>query len=315
MDETACIQEKAVVEPGVSIGARSRIGAFAHLQTGAQVGEDCDIGELAHIAGEVVAGRRVIIGYGAYLGMGVVLEDGVVIGPHVTFAPGLAREKTGGLCRPTLVRQGAQIGSSATILPGIVVGQNAVVGAGAVVTKDVPPNAVVTGNPAYIEGYIVSSKLRPEVAPEIILKSGETAKSLGVGGARAYEIPLIEDLRGKLTFGEIGRHLPFPPQRYFVVFEVPNQKLRGEHAHKQLHQFLICLRGSFTLLLDDSENRAQIMLDSPRVGVHIPPLIWAAQFNFTQDAVMLVLASDKYDAEDYLRDYDQFLAFVKGRKL
>ncbi len=315
MHDAVFIHEKAIVEPGAQIGLRSRINAFAHLLPGVRIGDDCEIGDLVFIASDVTAANRVTIQNGAYLGTGVVLEDDVLIGPHVTFSaePYPMDSRTAAQRRPTVIRQGASIGSNATILAGVVIGQNAVVGAGAVVAKDVPPHAVVTGNPAFIEGYVSSDKSRPLAAPQTVLKPGEAVRSLEVRGVRVHQMPQLEDLRGSLTFGEIGRHLPFPPQRYFVVFDVPNQKLRGEHAHKKLHQFLVCLRGSFSLLVDDGQNRVQVTLDSPTFGVHVPPLVWAAQFNFTHDAIMLVLASDVYQADDYIRDYDQFLAQVKGQ--
>lgn len=313
MDSSPFIHEKAIVEPGSLIGAKTRIWAFAHILPGARIGEDCNICDHCFIEGTAVVGNRVTIKCGVQLWNGVVLEDDVFVGPNVAFAndPFPRSKRYPEKFTTTLVRQGASIGSNATILPGVVIGRNAMVGAGAVVTKDVPAHAIVVGNPAYIKGYDVAKDpkaARP--APPPAIRPGE----LGVPGARLYELPLVNDLRGSLSFGEIDRHLPFTPKRYFVVFDVPNQKVRGEHAHKQLHQFLVCLKGRCSVLLDDGANRAQVTLDSPRLGLHIPPMVWAAQFDYTPETVQLVLASEKYSAEDYLRDYDDFLAAVKARR-
>jgi UDP-2-acetamido-3-amino-2,3-dideoxy-glucuronate N-acetyltransferase len=234
------------------------------------------------------------------------------VGPNVSFCndPFPRSKRTPSKYERTLVRQGASIGSNSTVLSGLVIGKNAMVGAGAVVTKDVPANAIVVGNPAHIKGYVLSDHQPVEAPAAAVPTVKPTTGPLGVYGVTLHPLPLINDLRGNLSFGEIERHLPFAAKRYFIIFDVPNQKIRGEHAHKKLHQFLICLKGRCSVLVDDGQNRAQIELDSPTLGLHVPPLVWAAQFNYSTDAVLLVLASDKYDADDYLRDYDQFLATV-----
>ncbi len=107
--------------------------------------------------------------------------------------------------------------------------------------------------------------------------------------------------------GEFDKHLPFVPKRYFVVFDVPSKDVRGEHAHKTLHEFLVCVHGSLSIVLDDGKSRGEVQLSSPTVGLHIPPLIWGIQYRFSRDAVLLVLASEPYDPNDYIRDYDEFL--------
>jgi hypothetical protein len=181
------------------------------------------------------------------------------------------------------------------------------VGAGAVVTKDVPPNAIVVGNPARIVGYTDT----PTALQSAALDATDVAvPALGVGDARLFQMPLVTDLRGSLSFGEIEAHLPFTPQRYFVVYGVKSARVRGEHAHKELHEFLVCVAGSCCVALDDGTSRREVCLDSPSVGLHIPPMIWAVQYKYSPDAVLLVLASHTYDAADYVRDYDEFLALV-----
>jgi len=206
----------------------------------------------------------------------------------------------------TTVHRGASIGANATILPGVTIGQNAMVGAGAVVTKDVPPNAIVVGNPAQIVNYTLQTQ--KQSAP--VLRTAEALPDLPVEGARLYEFPEISDLRGKLTFAEIPEGLPFLPKRFFLVYQVPGKDVRGEHAHHELQQFMVCVRGSCAVVVDDGGNRCEVALDRPNLGLYVPPMVWATQYKFTPDAVLLVLASDIYKAEDYIRDYDEYLRLV-----
>jgi UDP-2-acetamido-3-amino-2,3-dideoxy-glucuronate N-acetyltransferase len=120
-------------------------------------------------------------------------------------------------------------------------------------------------------------------------------------------LPIINDLRGSLTFAEINQLLPFIPKRYFIVFNVPSKDVRGEHAHRQCHQFLICIAGSCSVVLDDGQNRTEVLLNQPYLGLHVPPMVWTTEYKYTPEAALMVLASDVYQADDYIRDYDQFL--------
>ncbi|MGH9800560.1 MAG: sugar 3,4-ketoisomerase, partial [Blastocatellia bacterium] len=101
-------------------------------------------------------------------------------------------------------------------------------------------------------------------------------------------------------------NLPFEPKRFFTVFDVPGREVRGEHAHRALHQFFVCLKGDCSLVVDDGTHREELRLASPTLGVHVQPMVWGVQYKFSGDAVLLVLASDKYDPDDYIRDYDEF---------
>lgn len=105
---------------------------------------------------------------------------------------------------------------------------------------------------------------------------------------------------------EVGTLLPFAPQRYFVVFDVPAGQVRGQHAHRECHQVLVCLRGSVTVRSDDGLSAEEWQLDGPALGLYLPPMVWAAQLNFSADAMLLVLASHSYDEAEYIRDYDEF---------
>jgi UDP-2-acetamido-3-amino-2,3-dideoxy-glucuronate N-acetyltransferase len=296
----------AIVETK-TIGKGTRVWAFAHILPGASVGSDCNICDHVFIENKVVIGDRVTIKSGVQLWDGVILEDDVFVGPNATFTNDRfprSRQYPGEFPK-THVRKGASIGANATILPGLTIGQNAMVGAGAVVTRDVPPNAIVVGNPARITGY-VDAPLQPSAS----FDSEGVAPDLRVKAARLIRLPLIEDLRGKLSFGEIEQHLPFTPKRYFLVFDVPSREVRGEHAHKTLHEFLVCVNGSVSVALDDGQSRDEIKLDSPNLGLHIPPMAWRVHYKYSSDAILLVLASDIYRADDYIRDYDEFLSML-----
>ncbi|HEX7781026.1 MAG TPA: WxcM-like domain-containing protein [Vicinamibacterales bacterium] len=303
---------EAIVE-SARIGARTRIWAFAHVLPGATIGADCNICDHVFVENDVRIGDRVTVKCGVQIWDGVTLEDDVFVGPNATFTndPAPRSRKRPAAFLPTRVKAGASIGANATILPGITIGRNAIVGAGAVVTHDVPPNAIVIGNPAQIDGYVESKREAPP--PAAPPERGGPIRQPNVKGVTVYEFPVIVDLRGSLTVAELGKGLPFQPKRFFMVFDVPGRKVRGEHAHKSLHQFLVCLQGDCALLVDDGRAREELRLDSPKLGVHLSPLVWAVQFKFSPDAMLLVLASDIYDASDYIRDYDEYLAHVNRR--
>lgn len=125
-------------------------------------------------------------------------------------------------------------------------------------------------------------------------------------------LPKIEDPRGNLTFLEGNHHIPFEIRRTFYLYDVPTEASRGAHAHHRLHQFLICLSGSFDVTLDDGANQTTVHLNRPWKGLHVPPMIWAAEVNFDPGSICLVLASENYSAEDYIRDYDQYLLLQRG---
>jgi len=313
IDSEGYFKHPAAIVESNRIGARTRIWAFAHVLPGAVIGADCNICDHVFIEGDVRIGDRVTVKCGVQLWDGITLEDDVFVGPNATFTNDLVPRSK----RPpseflkTIIKVGASIGANATILPGITIGRNAMVGAGAVVTHDVPAHALVIGNPAFINGYVDSD--RPDsgrTTPE--LTSGKMQQPK-VKGVTLYELPIAMDLRGSLVTGELESALPFPPKRFFVVFDVPNRKVRGEHAHLNLHQFLVCLKGDCSLLINDGRTREEIHLDSPRIGVHVSPLVWAVQYKFSQDAMLLVLASEKYDPNSYIRNYEEYEQIINGR--
>jgi hypothetical protein len=100
--------------------------------------------------------------------------------------------------------------------------------------------------------------------------------------------------------------LPFVPQRFFTVSQVPSESVRGEHAHRICEQVLIVLNGFVTVVIDDGKVRMQVLLSDPRIALYIPALVWGSQFEFSSEAVLGVFASHAYDAEDYIHSYDEF---------
>jgi acetyltransferase-like isoleucine patch superfamily enzyme/dTDP-4-dehydrorhamnose 3,5-epimerase-like enzyme len=308
MTERFFQHERAIVETA-NIGEGTRVWAFAHILPGACVGRDCNICDHTFIENDVLIGDRVTIKCGVQIWDGLRIEDDVFVGPNATFTNDLfprskhyvAPEKR----LQTVVKRGASIGANATILPGVVIGERAMIGAGAVVTRNVPPDAIVTGNPGKVVGYV--GLPRPvERAVSVSADSSATE----VRGVLLHSLPRFSDMRGALTFGEGARHVPFEIKRFFLVYDVPSREVRGEHAHKTLHQFLICVQGSCCVVADDGRNRREFHLDSPSQGLYLPPMTWSVQYKHSPDAIILVLASAPYDASDYIREYEEFLRLL-----
>lgn len=293
-----------------NIGKSSRIWAFAHILPGAVIGRECNICDHVFIENDVQIGDRVTVKCGVQLWDGLRIEDDVFIGPNATFTNDrFPRSKAYPQnFTETVVCKRASIGANATVLPGITIGQNAMVGAGAVVTKSVPPYAIVAGNPAKIIGYADTPSL-PSRVPTTA--AAVDAQATLVHGVKLYSQAIVEDLRGKLTVNEFERTVPFSVKRTFLVFDVPTAQVRGEHAHKTCHQFLTCISGKCSVLADDGTNRQEFLLDAPNIALYLPPMVWGVQYNYSGDAKLMVFASDYYDADDYIRNYDEFIALAK----
>jgi UDP-2-acetamido-3-amino-2,3-dideoxy-glucuronate N-acetyltransferase len=290
------------------VGDGTRIWAFAHVLPGARIGQDCNVCDHVFIENDVIVGDRVTLKCGVQLWDGIRLEDDVFVGPNATFTNDIfPRSKHyPAAFTETIVRKGASIGANATILPGITIGSRAMIGAGAVVTRSVPPNAVVVGNPAKIIGYVDTADHEPKAA-ETVAPLVEPIRATSVRGVTLHHLKNVQDMRGSLSVGEFGRDIPFEVKRYFLVYDVPSVEIRGEHAHLRCEQFLIAVKGSVHVVADDGKNREQFVLDKPGVGLYMPPMIWGIQYRYSRDAVLLVLASEHYDSADYVRDYERFL--------
>lgn len=302
------IHEAAICE-SITVGMGTNVWAFAHILPGAVIGIDCNICDHVFIENDVVVGDRVTIKSGVQLWDGLRIADDVFIGPNATFTNDrFPRSKQRVQDFPiTFVESGASIGANATILPGIKIGRGAMIGAGAVVTNNVPPYAIVVGNPARISGYTGNAQDEVSVAVKSPLAKNPP---MDVGNATLHPLTQAIDMRGSLAAMEFVSQCPFVPKRLFLVHGVPSKSVRGEHAHFECHQFLIAVSGSVAVAVDDGKNRGSVVLDSPALGLYIPPLTWGSQYQFSNDAVLLVLASHEYNDADYIRDYSKYLEFV-----
>jgi acetyltransferase-like isoleucine patch superfamily enzyme len=289
------VHERAIVEPGARMGAGSRVWAFAHVLGGARVGRDCNLCDGVFVENDVTIGDRVTVKCGVQVWDGVRLEDDVFVGPNVTFTNDLfPRSKVyPAAFTPTRVCRGASLGANATILAGVVIGRYAMVGAGAVVTKDVPPYAVVVGNPAVVRGI---AGVRP-------VRAGAERAEGSPGG-----VHVLAARRGDDPDAPLDLDLPFAARRLAPLPLAPRE-FRAEHALRTLERVFACAAGSAKLVLDDGRAREVLELcagDAVRVG----PLVWVAHFDHSPDAALVVLSSGPVGPEERIADYEAFVSEV-----
>ena len=169
------IHPTALIEPNVNIGYGTKIWAFVHILSGATIGEDCNICDNCFVESDVTIGNRVTIKSGAYLWDGIALEDDVFVGPCVAFTNDIFPRSKQYLTKPvpTLVKKGASLGANSTIVAGIVIGEYAMIGAGSVVTRDIPSHALFYGNPAKFHGWVCCCSIKLSFSgPITICKCG-----------------------------------------------------------------------------------------------------------------------------------------------
>ena len=128
---------------------------------------------------------------------------------------------------------------------------------------------------------------------------------------KKIKFPTYTNETGTLSFFESERHIPFDIRRVYYIYDVQGNSRRGFHAHRDLKQVLFCIHGSCKLLLDNGTEQENILLDDPAEGLLIDTPIWREMYDFSPGAVLLVMASQYYDEADYIRNYDEFLAFIK----
>ena len=259
-------------------------GVFVHARAlceSRQVGPGSRVWAFAHI----LPGAR--LGADCNVCDHVFIENDVVVGDRVT------------------IKCGVQLWD------GIELGDDVFIGPNATFCNDRMPRSkcypaefLKTRVEARIVGY-VDTLGHAEPGPS----SGTVAPALE-GGVQLIRLPLVKDMRGDLTVGEFGRSLPFTPRRYFMVMNVPSQEVRGEHAHRECEQLLLCVRGRCQVMTDDGSVRREFTLDDPTLGLYLPPMTWGVQYKHSADALLLVFASHYYDADDYIRDYQCFLDTV-----
>lgn len=313
-DRTFFVHEQGLCET-THVGAGTRIWAFAHVLPGATIGRDCNICDHVFIENGVTLGDRVTVKCGVQLWDGVRVGDDVFIGPNATFCndkfPRSKQYPESFL--PIVLEKGASVGANATLLPGITVGEGAMIGAGAVVNRNVPPYAVVYGNPARIRDYrsewVSGKSVGVTNLPSAeAAGKGRTPVDLGVGGCALLPLPSFRDLRGDLTAVEFAADVPFVPRRQFFVYRVSGGEVRGEHAHRECQQLLVAVHGSVHVVINDGRSMKEVCLDRPDWGLHLKPGVWGIQYKFSSDAVLGVYASHPYDNNDYIRNFHLFLA-------
>lgn len=242
------------------------------------LGARCTVREYASIDSDVSLADDVEVGAGARILQGVRLDRSVIVG------------------------------ANATVSQGAVVGRGAVVAPGSVVESDVPAWAIVRGSPARIVGYVdTPGASEPQVEEAVTAPAAPT--STLVPGVVLYPLARARDLRGSLAALEFAA-LPFVPRRAFAVYAVPDESVRGAHAHRTCAQFLMCASGEVSAVADDGDTRQEFRLTDPTVGLVVPPLVWSMQYRYSADAVLVVFAELPYDPDDYIRDYEEFLQVV-----
>lgn len=287
--------DTARVHDGATVAASATLGDFVVVYPGAHVGEHCRVRGFTQ------------------LWPGVRLEAGADLGPGVTLeAPDSLDAQQAG--DSIVIGAQARVGAGALIARGVRLGQGAVVAPGTVVAQSVPPYAIVSGTPARVTGYTqnVSGSPALDWHRRVDVPAEPSVVALEVAGVTVHRFKFMHDPRGDLSVGEFENEIPFTPKRYFLVLNVPSDKSRGEHAHRECHQFLVCVKGSCAVVADDLEQRCEVHLDSPDIGVYLPPMTWGIQYKYSSDAVLLVFASHYYAADDYIRDYDEFVAAKRG---
>jgi len=277
--------QTVVIEVGANVAITSTLGCFVHVCCDAQIGNN------AVLDGQVIVPSNVHIEAKAHVSCGVC------------FLTPVTKEN------PTVIGCGAILGANAIIHSGVSIGAGAVVSPGTQIVRSIPERAIVEGSPARIVGYVGANL----DVPEIIDSTGESVQESTVRGVHLHRMSRIVDIRGNLTVGEFDRSIPFVAKRYFIVFDVPSLETRGEHAHRECHQFLICVSGSCAVVADDGKYRQEFLLDKPDLGLHLPPMIWGIQYKYSVDAVLLVYASHSYDCADYIRNYSEFCQIVGGK--
>lgn len=136
---------------------------------------------------------------------------------------------------------------------------------------------------------------------------------MALSDCRIIDLPKISDPRGNLTFVEGEGHIPFPIRRVYYLYDVPGGSERGSHAHKNLHQFIIAMSGSFDVVLDDGHGKQRFHLNRSYYGLYVSPMMWRTLDNFSSGSVCMVLASERYGEGDYIRDYSDFLDATHGK--
>ncbi len=291
------VHDKALCETP-HVGKGTRIWAFAHVLGKAKLGADCNVGDHVFVENDVLIGDRVTLKNGVQVWDGVRLEDDVFVGPNATFTNDVyprSRQRPAEFPQ-TLVRRGASIGGNATILPGVTIGERALVGAGSVVTKDVPAGALVVGNPARVIGY-VDDQGRPLRATSA---AAPASAPVHAGDVRA-------GLEGHTFSDDVASSVPFPVRHVFVVSQVPSPAVSAGLALRLAELQLVCVQGAVTVDQFDGVRRSTQALTQPGQRVTVPRLTWVQWRDASPDLILLGLQSAEADVAGRLDDERAFL--------
>lgn len=259
------------------------------------------------IPADTAIGPFTLISENVSIGKNVSIQSHILIEQGVRIDDDVSVESGACLGRNCVVEAGVFIGKNAIIKDNVTLHLGSHISSGANVTMDVPPYAIIGGSEASIIGYVDASPDRRSDLKETVPVASESSR---VRGVKIIDLPNHLDLRGNLTVGEFEKDFPFIPKRYFLVFGVSSERIRGEHAHFHCHQFLICVNGTCSVIADDGYNRQEFFLDRPNRGLYLPPMTWGIQYKFLRDAVLLVFASETYNPADYIRDYSKFRSLI-----
>ena len=220
----------------------------------------------------------------------------------------LGHDWTNGMTNPPLIEDGV------TIDPGVSIGEGSIVRRGSRVTTSVPPFCEVAGDPAKIV-RLLKPGIDISVAERLIVKASSTSgvKQLPFG-CSLHPLSTYDDIRGSLIYGCSTNELPFTPQRIFITTVSDHQVIRGEHAHRTLLEFLIPISGTLRVALTDGKESLAVDLDELNVGLLINTGVWSCQYKFSETASLLVLCSEPYRVESYVRDFDEFVKSTKSRQ-
>lgn len=155
----------------------------------------------------------------------------------------------------------------------------------------------------------------PDAKTSIVANRGRTMFQAGEGKSvfdcSLCELNKMHDPEGNLTYMYENIHVPFPINRVFYSYDIPGGEDRGAHAHKECHQFIIAASGAFEVVLDDGTNKRTVQLNRPFWGLHVPPGIWASEQGFSSGSICLVLASHGYSEDDYVRNYQDYIDYIR----
>lgn len=138
---------------------------------------------------------------------------------------------------------------------------------------------------------------------------------MNIDDARIIKLPKFLDSRGNLSFVEQENHIPFVIRRTYWLYDVPGGECRGGHAYKENQEFIVALSGSFDVVLDDGQDKKSFTLNRSYYGLYVPKGLWREMENFSTNSLALILSSADYDANDYIRDYDEFLNLKRDGKI